>query len=297
MKIIIAGGSGFLGKCLQKYFIVKGHELIILSRRPAINTEIYWDGEHLGNWTSQLDGADALINLSGKSVDCRYTLKNRKMILDSRIKSTKVLQKAIEMTKNPPGIWLNTSSATIYVHSESTLMTEKNGVTGDDFSMDICKQWEEQFFEKVTPVVRKVTLRTSIVLGREGGAFSKMKAISLIGLGGKQGSGNQMMSWIHYLDFCRAVEFIIDHAEIKGCINLTAPNPVSNVFFMRTLRKCLHFPFGLNLPEFLLRTGAFFIRTEAELLLKSRNVYPAILLENGFEFEFPDIEDALQELT
>jgi uncharacterized protein len=200
------------------------------------------------------------------------------------------------LCQNPPQIWLNASSATIYDHAEEFLNTEANGIIGDDFSMNVCKTWEATFFDKATPKTRKVALRTSIVLGNGGGAFPKLKLVSRLGLGGSNGTGKQKVSWLHEDDFCRAVEFIINQPEIEGVVNLTAPNPVSNKEFMSVLRKKLHIPFGLPSPKLMLEVASFFIRTETELLLKSRNVYPKRLLDAGFEFNSKTINECFEKL-
>jgi uncharacterized protein len=295
MKIIIAGGSGFLGKSLEKHF--QNHEVWILTRNPKRPNEISWDAKTLGNWTESLEKADVLINMTGKSVDCRYNDANRAEILRSRIDSTNVLQRAVDNCKNPPKTWLNSSSATIYVHAETQLMTEANGIIGDDFSMNICKSWEKVFFATSSPQTRKVALRTAIVLGREGEAFHKLKTITRLGLGGQQGNGRQKMSWVHVEDFCRAVEFIIRDEKINGAINISAPNPIDNQSFMKILRDKLKVPFGLPSPAFLLEIGTLFLQTETELLLKSRNVYPERLLNYGFRFRFETVDEALGELV
>jgi len=296
MKMIIAAGTGFLGKNLEKYFLNKNYEIKILTRNPKRKNEIYWDAKTVGNWKEELENSDVLINLAGKSVDCRYNEKNKKEIFDSRIYSTKVLQQAIDECQNPPKIWLNASSATIYTHSETQLNTEENGIIGDDFSMNICKSWEKEFFKTENPNIRKVALRTSIVLGKNGGAFPKFKQISKLGLGGKQGRGNQMMSWIHIDDFCEAVNFIIENETLKGAINITAPNPLSNEKMMKQLREKIKIPFGIPSQVWLLEIAAIFIKTETELMLKSRNVYPEILIENGFQFKYDNFEKALDKL-
>jgi len=296
MKIIIAGGTGFLGDSLKKFFAAKGHNVLILTRKPVQEHEIYWDARTLGDWKHYLDGADVLINLTGKSVDCRYTEKNRQEIYTSRIDSTRVLQQAVDQCAHPPKIWLNASSATIYDHSEQHLNTEANGIIGDDFSMNICKSWEAEFFRAENSEIRKVALRTSIVMGNSGGAFPKLKAVTKLFLGGRQGSGRQKVSWIHIGDFCRALEWIIDHAEISGVINVTAPQPLTNAEMMNKLRKRMKMPFGLNAAVWQLKIASFFLRTETELLLKSRNVYPEKLLHSGFSFAYPDMEAALKDL-
>ncbi|AZA57033.1 TIGR01777 family oxidoreductase [Chryseobacterium shandongense] len=296
MKIIITAGTGFLGKNLEKYFTEKGHQVYILTRNPKRKNEIFWDAKTLGEWKGVLENADVIINLAGKSVDCRYTEKNKQEIYSSRINSTRILQQAIDQCTHKPKIWLNASSATIYVHSEKNVNTEENGIIGDDFSMNICKSWENEFSKSETENVRKVALRTSIVLGNNGGAFPKLKMLTKFGLGGKQGRGNQKVSWIHIQDFCRAVEFIINDENIFGKINITAPNPLANQEFMKSLRKEMKVPFGLNAPVWQLEIASIFLKTETELLLKSRNVYPGKLLKDGFQFLFPDVESAFHNL-
>lgn len=296
MKIIIAGGTGFLGENLKEYFRANGNQVYILTRNPKHEHEMYWDATHIGEWSHKLESCDVLINLTGKSVDCRYNDKNKKEIYSSRIESTRVLQKAIDQCTDKPKIWLNASSATIYVHSEKNLNTEENGVIGDDFSMNICKSWEKEFFAVHHDEIRKVALRTSIVMGKNGGAFPKLCQVTKLGLGGRQGRGNQHVSWIHIEDFCRAIEWIIHHEYISGCVNVTAPQPLTNEELMKKLRKRLRIPFGINSPVWQLELASVFLNTETELLLKSRNVYPEILMKNGFQFLYPDIDSALQKL-
>ncbi|MGU3376468.1 TIGR01777 family oxidoreductase [Chryseobacterium sp. M5A1_1a] len=296
MKIIIAGGTGFLGENLENYFTEKGNQVYILTRRPKRENEIYWDAKTLGEWKNILEKADVLINLTGKSVDCRYHDKNKKEIYTSRIDSTKVLQEAVNLCTAKPKVWLNASSATIYVHSEKHLNTEKNGIIGDDFSMNICKSWEQEFFKIKNEEIRKVALRTSIVLGNNGGAFPKLRMITKLGLGGKQGRGNQMVSWIHIEDFCNAVEWIIQNEHIDGAINITAPNPIANEEMMRKLRKQMKIPFGMNAPVWQLEIASLFLNTETELLLKSRNVYPENLIKSGFQFLYPTFDQTIIDL-
>ncbi|MCE3076258.1 TIGR01777 family oxidoreductase [Chryseobacterium gwangjuense] len=297
MKIIIAAGTGFLGKNLENYFTEKGHEVYVLTRSPKRKNEIRWDGKTLCDWKNLLEDTDVVINLAGKSVDCRFTEKNKQEIYFSRIQSTKVLQQAVDECNNKPKVWLNASSATIYVHSETHLNTEENGIIGDDFSMNICKSWEKEFFKITTENVRKVALRTSIVLGNNGGAFPKLKMITKFGLGGKQGRGNQNVSWIHIDDFCKAVEFIINNENISGEINITAPNPISNEELMRKLRKEMRISFGFDAPVWQLEIASLFLKTETELLLKSRNVYPEKLMKSGFEFTYSKVDDVLKDLV
>lgn len=296
MKIVIAGGSGFLGRALQQHFATQSHELILLNRSPRAKNEIAWDGKNQGEWSGVVDGADVLINLAGKSVDCRYTEANKAAIVSSRTDSTKALQEAVNRAGHKPAVWINASSATIYIHAETRQMNEYTGTIGDDFSMNVCKDWEAEFFKENNAGTRKVAIRTSIVLGNEGGAYPKLKCLTQAFLGGSQGNGRQMMSWIHIHDFCRTIEHIINDREIDGPVNVTAPEPLSNKEFMRLLRNKYHRPFGLSQNRLLLELGAIFLRTEAELLLKSRNVYPEKLMLQGFRFEFPTIAQALQHL-
>lgn len=297
MKIIIAAGTGFLGKNLEKYFTEKGNQVYTLTRNPKRKNEILWDAKTLGEWKNLLENSDVLINLAGKSVDCRYTDKNKQEIYDSRINSTKILQQAVDNCIHKPKIWLNASSATIYVHSETHLNTEENGIIGDDFSMNICKSWEKEFFKTENEDIRKVALRTSIVLGNNGGAFTKLKLITKLGLGGKQGRGNQNISWIHIDDFCKAVEYIIENKNLSGEINVTAPNPLFNEEFMRKLRKEMKIPFALNAAFWQLEIASVFLKTETELLLKSRNVYPEKLMKSGYKFTYPNVETAFKDLV
>lgn len=301
MKIVIAGGTGFLGISLVQYFKNRGDEVITLSRnlpadRQGDSKTIYWNGKEIGDWAQHLENADVLINLAGKSVDCRYTEANKKAILSSRIDSTRVLNQAMSLCKMPPKVFLNASTATIYIHSETQLNTEENGIIGDDFSMGIAKAWEKAFFSTSINAVRKVALRTSIVLGNDGGALPKMKAITRVGMGGKNGRGNQFVSWIHIQDFCKAIDFLIQ-SDLEGVVNITAPQPETNIDFMKQLRKSMKIPFGIPQPTWLLELGTAIIRTETELLLKSRNVYPQRLLDAGFEFEYPDLERCLMALS
>ena len=294
MKILLAGGSGFIGRAIEKYFSTKGHSVSVLSRSPQRSTDVYWDSKTIGDWTSTLKDSDVLINLTGKSVDCRYTPSNKKEILRSRIDSTAVLHEALAQENHSVKLFVNASSATIYEHSLHRPNTETNGVVGSDFSMDVVRAWEKTFFDTPTSNMRKVALRMSIVLGTEGGAYPTMRQITRLGLGGHQGSGKQMVSWIHIGDTVRAIEHIIHHKELEGPINVTSPTPVSNSQFMATVRAACGQTFGLSQPKWILESGAFFLRTETELLLKSRYVLPDKLLSSGFSFTYDNIHSCLQ---
>jgi uncharacterized protein (TIGR01777 family) len=300
MKIIIAGGNGFLGKVLCNHF-GETNDMIVLSRgRSRVQDGIRyenWDAKNIGAWKSVLEKADVLINMVGRTVDCRYNEKNKKEILDSRVDSTTVLGNAIRQCQNPPKLWINSASATIYRHAEDREMDEETGEIGSGFSVEVCKAWEKCFFDFQLLSTRQVAVRTSIVLGRTGGAIKPLINLARFGLGGKQGSSNQFFSWIHEEDFARAIEFIINHESITGAINVVSPKPIRNKELMKLIRKSIRMPFGLPLPKCLLEFGARIIRTETELILKSRNVIPGKLNAKGFEYTFGTIEKALAEIA
>lgn len=299
-KIIIAGGTGFLGRLLSAHFASCNYQVVVLTRgkhRSASNiTYVKWDGEHLADWQHELEGANALMNLCGKSVNCRYTRHNMKLIYDTRLKSTTVLGQAIALCQNPPEVWINASSATIYRHAEERDMDEETGELGTGFSVDVCQQWEKTFFEADTQHTRKVALRIAIVLGKSEGALQPLKNLTHIGFGGKQGSGKQYFSWIHEKDFTNAVHFILNNRQLSGIYNVSSTYPVKNDEFMKALRRILKMPFGLSMPKWMLEIGAWVIRTETELVLKSRRVVPEKLVEQGFEFQYPRLDIALEDL-
>lgn len=297
MKILIAGGTGFLGSAMELYFSDKGHRVEILTRNPRRANELMWDAKHRGDWTATLADTDVLINLTGKSVDCRYTASNKAEILRSRLDSTTVLNKVLLTFPHSVKVFVNSSSATIYEHSLDRPNTEANGIIGSDFSMDVVKAWEKVFYETDIPNVRKAAMRISIVLGHDGGAYPKMKMITKLGLGGHQGRGNQMISWISLSDLVRATEHIIINKGLSGPINVTAPCPITNKSFMKIVRQAYSAPFGISQPKWLLELGSYFLRTETELLLKSRYVLPAKLLATGFRFTYNDIGSCLKMLN
>ncbi|KFF05326.1 TIGR01777 family oxidoreductase [Flavobacterium reichenbachii] len=298
-KLIIAAGTGFLGQVLVDHFKNKFDEIVILTRGTSKTADgikyVNWNARTFSGWENELENATVLINLAGKSVDCRYTEKNKKEILLSRIESTKILNKAVLNCQNPPKHWLNSSTSTIYRFSLDKQMDEIDGEIGNDFSINVALSWEKAFFKTETPNTLRTALRTSIVLGKNGGAFIPLKTLAKVGFGGKQGKGNQFISWIHQEDFANAIDFIIQK-EISGIINIVSPKPIRNADFTQKLRKAVGFPFGIPLNKFFLEIGSFVIRTETELVLKSRNVIPKRLLQNGFQFKFGNIDDALKNL-
>ena len=298
-KLIIAAGTGFLGQLLINHFQNKFDQIVIFTRGKSKEENgikyVNWDARKLSGWETELENATVLINLAGKSVDCRYTKVNKKEILLSRIESTKILNKAVLQCKNPPKHWLNSSTSTIYRFSLDKQMDEINGEIGNDFSMNVAQSWEKAFFMYDTPKILKTAMRTSIVLGKKGGAFIPLKTLAKTGLGGKQGKGNQYISWIHENDFAKSIEFIVQQ-EMTGVINIVSPTPITNADFMKKLQKAVGQFIGIPMPTFLLKIGSFIIRTETELVLKSRNVIPKKLIENGFKFEFSNIDNAFKNL-
>jgi uncharacterized protein (TIGR01777 family) len=298
-KLIIAAGTGFLGNVLNQHFKNKFEEIVILTRgKSKIKNQIKyvnWNAKSFSGWEKELENTDVVINLAGKSVDCRYTEKNKAEILASRIDSTKILNEAILQCENPPKHFINSSTATIYRHSEDKEMDEYTGEIGNDFSMNVAKTWEKTFYEVETLKTLKTAIRTSIVLGKNGGAFIPLKKLTQFGLGGKNGNGSQLVSWIHEKDFARAIEFIIEK-KLSGSINVVSPKPIRNYEFMKKLQKAIGIPFGLPISKTLLEFGARIINTETELILKSRNVIPKRLTENGFEFEYADLDKTFKNL-
>ena len=307
MKVVIPGGSGQVGTILARAFHQRGDEVIILSRRPqsAPWRVAKWDAETPGDWVAELDGADVIINLAGRSVNCRYNAENRKLIKESRVNSTRVVAEAIAHASRPPRLWLQASTATIYAHSYARANDEATGVVGCSesapdtwhFSYDVVTSWERAANEANTPHTRRVLLRTAIVMSPDrGGVFDTLLRLVRFGLGGRTGDGRQYVSWIHDEDFVKSVMWLIEHDEFEGPVNLAAPNPVTNDAFMKTLRDAWGIGVGLPAAEWMLEVGAWFLRTETELILKSRRVVPSRLLESGFTFQYPTWAQAARDL-
>lgn len=309
MKIIIPGGTGQVGTVLARAFQRDGHEVVVLSRKqqPAAWRVAAWDAENLGEWAREFEGADAVVNLAGRSVNCRYTPENRREIMDSRVKSTRVVGEAIAKAKTPPRVWLQSSTATIYAHRFDAPNDEATGIIGGSepnapdtwkFSIDVAKAWEQATNEAETPNTRKVLMRSAMIMSPDrGGIFDTLLGLVRKGLGGTAGNGRQYISWIHETDFIRAVYWLIEHEKTAGAINLASPNPLPNAEFMRILRQSAGVGIGLPATEWMLGIGAVLMRTETELILKSRRVVPGRLLANGFDFQFPEWKDAARELV
>ena len=308
MKVILAGGTGQLGTILARAFHDAGHEIVILSRQAAAGPwrTVSWDARTVGVWATELEGADAVINLAGRSVDCRYTSANRRSILESRVHSTRAVGAAIAAAQRPPGVWLQMSTATIYAHRYDAPNDEATGLIGGAerdapaawrFSIDVARAWEAAVVERETPDTRKVLLRAAMVMSPlRGGVFDTLLRLVRFGLGGAAAHGRQYMSWIHHADFVRAVLWLIAHDSMEGAVNLASPHPLPNKEFMRALRAAWGMPLGLPASAWMLKLGAFALRTETELVLKSRRVVPSRLLDSGFAFQFPEWPAAAREL-
>jgi len=305
-RIVIAGGSGFLGRALTAYFQRARRAVTILTRFPKARLdgvrEVGWNGRTVGKWVEELDGAAAVINLAGRSVNCRYHERNRRTIAESRLCSTQVLGAAIATAKTPPSVWLNASTATIYKHAFGAPWNESGEIAStpevkDEFSVRVATEWEQRFFEAPTPFTRKVALRAALVLGLgQNSVFPALRRMVRFGLGGRLGGGEQFVSWIHQTDYCRAVEWLLDRVEFSGPVNLCAPQSVTNAEMMGTLRRTLGVPVGLPAAKWMLEVGAFFMRTETELVLKSRRIAPERLIASGFQFRFPALCEAIADL-
>jgi uncharacterized protein (TIGR01777 family) len=305
MKIVIPGGSGQVGTLLAHDFHRNGHEVVVLSRHPvpAPWGVVEWDAQTLGPWAAELDGAGAVVNLAGRSVNCRYNARNRRDITESRVNSTRVVGQAIARAARPPTVWLQASTATIYAHRYDAPNDEATGVLGGSepdtwrFSIDVASRWERALDEAVVPQTRKVGLRSAMTMSPDrGGVFDVLLGLVRRRLGGRAGDGQQYVSWIHDQDFIRAIYWLLEHPEIEGPINVAAPNPVPNTLFMRALREAWGIPFGLPAMGWMLEIGAFLLRTETELILKSRRVVPGRLLASGFTFQFPTWPEAARDL-
>ena len=309
MRIVLPGGTGQVGTLLARAFRADGHEVVVLSRRPASAPwrVAGWDPRMVGPWTSELDGADVVIGLAGRNVNCRYTPENRREIFDSRVETTRVLGQAIARCKRPPSLWLQASTATIYAHRFDAPNDDVTGVIGGRevdappswrFSIEVATAWERAATDNVTSATRLVLLRSAMVMSPDrGGIFAMLRRLARLGLGGAVAGGEQYVSWIHERDFVRSLYWLIDHAELAGAVNIASPNPLPYRDFMRALRRAVHMPIGLPATRGMLELGTRVLRTESELVLKSRRVVPRRLLESGFVFDYPEWPAAVNELV
>jgi uncharacterized protein len=323
LRIVIPGGSGLAGELLARHFQELGHYVTVLTRSPfsAPWQTVHWDGLNRGPWVDTLEGADVCINLAGRSVNCRYTQRNRQEIYQSRVHSTRLIGEVIAELDEPPRLWMNASTATIYRHAAPGTEFDRDmdeftgeyggyetveGIFGGlrpapetwNFSLQVARDWESAIYEAPTPHTRKIPLRISILFSATpGSAFAIMSRLVRVGLGGTQASGRQYISWIHEADFVRAVEFLVDQEEIAGPVNLAATTPLPNREFMAAFREAWQMPNGIWAPAPLIEIGSFFMRTESELVLKSRRVVPGKLLDAGFQFEFPEWPEAAADLV
>ena len=308
MKIVIPGGTGQVGTVLARAFQGDGHEVVVLSRTKIGLpwNVVEWDGRTLGDWASELDGADVVINLAGRSVNCRYNETNRRQMMDSRLDSTLAVGEAISRATNPPKVWLQASTATIYAHRYDAPNDDVTGIIGGrepdapdtwNFSIDVATSWERVTNDAQTPNTRKVLMRSAMIMSPDrGGIFDTLLTLVRLGLGGTAADGRQYISWLHDLDFIRSVYWLIEHEELSGSINLAAPNPLPNKEFMQVVRQAWGMPIGLPAAKWMLELGAVLMRSETELILKSRRVVPKRLTDSGFEFTFPTWEAAAADL-
>lgn len=297
-----------MGSLLTRHFLGAGHDVVVLSRAPrgGATPHVAWDAKTLGPWTSELDGCDVVINLAGRSVDCRYSDANRRAIMDSRVESTRVVGRAIAAAKQPPPLWLQASTATIYGHRFDAPNDEATGILGGSeqganpkwpYSIEVAKAWEAAAREVPLPRTRLVILRSAMVMHSDRGSiFDVLRTLARRGLGGTVGSGRQFVSWIHSRDFTAAIDFLIERADLAGAVNLASPGPLPYASFMAELRQACGMRIGLPTPEWLLAIGAFMLRTEPELVLKSRRVVPGRLLDAGFRFTYPEWRPAVRNL-
>ncbi|MFD3579369.1 TIGR01777 family oxidoreductase [Streptomyces sp. NPDC058644] len=307
MKVVLAGGTGQVGAVLDRALTAAGHDVVVLTRDPVHARQVAWDARTTGPWATEIDGCDVVVNLAGRSVSCRYTEANLRDMMDSRVRSAEAVGAAIAAAAKPPALWLQMSTATIYAHRFDAPHDEATGIIGGteagvpdywEYSVRIAKNWERAQQEAVTPHTRKVALRAAMVMSPDrGGVFDVLLRMVRLGLGGPVAGGAQYLSWIHDRDFVRAVEFLIARDDIEGPVNLAAPGPLPHRAFMRDLRAAAGVRVGLPATKWMAEIGAFALRTDTELLLKSRRVAPGRLLDAGFVFEHADWPDAAADLV
>ncbi|GAB3834605.1 TIGR01777 family oxidoreductase [Dactylosporangium cerinum] len=307
MKVVIPGGTGQVGTILDRALTAAGHEVVLLTRSPRGDRQVHWDGSTPGVWVKEIDGSDVVINLAGRSVSCRYTEKNLEAMMRSRVDSALVVGNAIAAAARPPKVWLQMSTATIYAHRFDAANDEADGLIGGDehgvpaywaYSVKIARNWEAAQEQATTPGTRKVALRSAMVMSPDrGGVFDVLSRLARLGLGGPVAGGRQYVSWIHDHDFVRAIQFLIERNDLAGPVNVAAPGPLPHRDFMRTLRSAVRMPVGLPATKWMAEIGAFAIRSDTELLLKSRRVVPGRLTDAGFTFDHPQWQTASADLA
>jgi uncharacterized protein (TIGR01777 family) len=309
MRIVLPGGTGQVGPLHARAFHADGHDVVDVSRRPtrAAWRVAAWDPRMVGPWVSELDGADVVVGLAGRNVNCRYTPENRRAIFDSRVETTRVLGQAIARCTRPPAVWLQASTATIYSHRFDAPNDDINGVIGGRevdapaswrFSIEVATAWERAATDNVTSATRLVLMRSAMVMSPDrGGIFAMLRRLARLGLGGSVAGGGQYVSWVHDRDFVRSLYWLMEHPELSGVVNIASPHPLPWRDFMRALRRAVYMPIGLPATRAMLELGTWALRTESELVLKSRRVVPRRLLESGFVFEYPEWPAAVKELV
>ena len=300
-RVVLAGGSGFLGRALTEEFVREGFEVVVLTRRPSKVTrarvrEVEWDGRNVcASWAREFEGAAAVVNLTGRSVDCRHTDANRREILESRVRSVEAVGRAVRACSEPPRVFVQAGSLAVYGDAGRRVCDE-HAPAGKGFPVDVCLRWEDAFDSLELPSTRKVLLRIGFVLGRDGGALPTLTRLARLYIGGAAGDGHQYISWLHVRDFCRLVLWCVERPEAVGVFNATGPCPVTNAEFMCELRCALKRPWSPRTPAWLVRLGAFLLRTEAELALTGRRCIPDRLVEMNFKFIYTNLESALADL-
>ncbi|MDP9097813.1 MAG: TIGR01777 family oxidoreductase [Verrucomicrobiota bacterium] len=298
-RIVLAGGSGFLGQRIARTLLDKDYEVEVLSRGASRDSsgirQLQWDGQTLGAWSKSIEGAKAVINLTGRSVNCRHSPENRREIMESRVNSVRVLGEAVARSNQPPEVWVQASSLAIY-GDPGDRWCDEDAPHAEGFSEEVCTRWEGEFEKIHAPEMRKVVMRIGIVLDRDQGALPVLAKLTKLFLGGSVSHGRQYVSWIHSADLTRMFVEAIERSDVAGVFNATGPNPVTNAEFMRDLRRTLHRPWSPPVPAWATHIGAFFMRTEPHLALTGRRCRPKRFLESGFHFEFPELRGALSDL-
>src|ERR1700722_5967248 len=298
-RVVLAGGSGFIGQSLARELLAQNYEVVVLTRTPRERTdgiiEMEWSGEHVGEWIKFLDGAEAVVNLTGKKINCPHTPENLRELTESRVNSVRTIILALDHVKNPPRVWVQASAIGFY-GDHGDFLCDENTLNGSDKLADIFRQWEYAFHSAVTPKTRKVLLRIGFVLGRDGGALPVLAKLTKRFLGGRAGSGKQFVSWIHLADLSQMFLEAIERDDLSGVFNITAPNPVTNKEFMRELRRALHRPWSPPAPEWAVKFGSRLMESEPSLALSGCRVAPKRFLEAGFKFRFANLRDALKNL-